>query len=67
MTTVTAILIGVAMLMTLGVLFSGLIVMARGGEANRKYGNQLMRWRIVFQGIALGLIALAMLLSAGAD
>jgi hypothetical protein len=26
-----------------------------------------MRWRIVFQGIALGLIALAMLLSAGAD
>lgn len=67
MVTVTAILIGVAMLMTLGVLFSGLIVMARGGETNRKYGNTLMRWRIVFQGIALALIALAMLLRAGAD
>jgi hypothetical protein len=26
-----------------------------------------MRWRIVFQGIALALIALAMLLNAGAD
>jgi hypothetical protein len=67
MATVTAIMIGVALLMTLGVLFSGLIVMARGGEANRKYGNLLMRWRIVFQGIALALIALAMLLNAGAD
>jgi hypothetical protein len=65
MQTVTAILIGVAMLMTLGVLFSGLIVMARGGEANRKYGNTLMRWRIICQGIALALIALAVLISQG--
>jgi hypothetical protein len=62
---VTAILIGVAMLMTLGVLFSGLIVMARGGEANRKYGNALMRWRVICQGIALALIALAVLIGQG--
>jgi hypothetical protein len=65
MQTVTAILIGVAMLMTLGVLFSGLIVMARGGEANRKYGNALMRWRVICQGIALALIALAVLIGQG--
>jgi len=63
MTTFTAILIVIAMLMTLGVLFSGLFVMARGGEVNRKYGNKLMRWRIISQGIALALIALAALLN----
>ena len=40
-----AILLILAMVATLGVLFAGLIVMARGGEVNRKYGNVLMRWR----------------------
>lgn len=65
MQTVVAILIGVALLMTLGVLFSGLIVMARGGETNRKYGNALMRWRVICQGIALALLALAFMLGSG--
>lgn len=65
MNTLTAILIIVAMLMTLGVLFSGLFVMAKGGETNRKYGNKLMRWRIVCQGVALALIALAALMNQG--
>lgn len=58
------ILIAVAMLMTLGVLFSGLVVMARGGETNRKHGNTLMRWRVICQGIALGLIAIAFLIGS---
>jgi len=54
----------IAMLITLGVLFAGLVVMARGGEFNRKYGNRLMRYRVLAQGVALLLFAIAML-SAG--
>jgi hypothetical protein len=65
MQTFVAVLIILALLMTLGVLVSGLIVMARGGELNRKYGNKLMRWRIICQGIALGLLAVAFLLGGG--
>jgi len=62
MTLLFPILVGIAMLVTLGVLFSGLIVMARGGEVNRKHGNRLMRWRVIAQGTALLLFAIAMLL-----
>lgn len=54
-------LIVIAMLITLGVLFAGLISMAVGGDFNRKYGNRLMRYRVVAQGVALLLFALAML------
>ena len=46
------------------VLFLGLFSMARGGEFNKKYGNRLMRLRVVMQGAALVLLALAMLTSA---
>jgi hypothetical protein len=55
----------VALMTTLAVLFAGLFSMARGGEFNRKHGNRLMRWRVIAQGTALALIALAMLLAAG--
>ncbi len=53
----------VALLATLGVLFAGLVVMSRGGEVNRKYGNVLMRWRVILQFTALVLLALIMLAS----
>lgn len=56
-------LIVIALLATLGVLFTGLISMARGGEFNRKYGNKLMRWRVLIQGGALILLAIALLLA----
>jgi hypothetical protein len=56
-----AILLILAMVATLGVLFAGLIVMARGGEVNRKYGNVLMRWRVALQFTALVVLALIML------
>jgi len=55
------ILLAVALLAVLGVLFAGLITMARGGEFNRKYGNRLMRWRVALQGLAVVLFAIAML------
>ena len=58
---VLVILLIVALLATLGVLFAGLLVMARGGEANKKYGNILMRWRVILQFTALVLLGLIML------
>jgi len=47
------ILMFVAMGITLIVLFTGLISMARGGEFDRKHSNRLMRLRVLFQGIAI--------------
>ena len=55
------ILVVIAMLITLGVLFAGLFSMARGGEGTAKYGNKLLRWRVIMQGVALALCAIALL------
>ncbi|WP_085120753.1 twin transmembrane helix small protein [Tistlia consotensis] len=55
------VLVAIAMLVTLGILFTGLFSMARGGEFNRKYGNKLMRARVIAQAVALVLFAIAML------
>lgn len=60
MQTFLTILVAIAMLATLGVLFAGLIGMARGasGETSQKF----MRYRVLLQGAALVLFA-ALLLS----
>jgi len=39
-----------------GILFWGVITMARGGAYNVKNSNRIMRYRIIFQAIALILI-----------
>ena len=49
----------VAMLAVLVVLGIGLFGMAKGGDFNEKYGNKLMQARIILQGVALALLALA--------
>jgi Hypoxia induced protein conserved region len=54
------VLLVLAMLATIGVLFAGLISMARGGDFNRRNSNKLMRARIVCQAVALALFALLM-------
>jgi len=54
----------IALAATAGVLFTGIFVMSKGGETNRRYGNTLMRLRVLCQGIALALFAL-MLLTGG--
>ena len=54
------ILLLIAMIVTAVILFAGLGVMAKGGEVNRKYGNRLMRWRVMMQGIAIGLFMLVL-------
>ena len=58
MRTFAAIAIGLLMLGTLGVLFAGLIGMARGGDGARS--NKLMQYRVLFQGAALLLAMLFM-------
>ena len=58
MRTFASIAIGLLMLGTLGVLFAGLIGMARGDSAARS--NKLMRYRVILQGAALLLLMLFM-------
>ncbi len=62
MTTVLTILVAIAMLATLGVLFAGMLGMARGSPER---SNALMRWRVLLQGAALALFALLLMLSRG--
>ncbi len=40
-------------------LVLGIAFMTKGGEANKKYGNKLMRMRVTLQGLALGFFILA--------
>lgn len=47
-----------ALAVTFGILLVGVLGMARGGEFNRKYGNRLMRLRVIAQFTALLLMAL---------
>ncbi len=55
-------LVIVAAMITLAVLVTGIFAMARGGEFNRKHSNRLMRLRVIAQGIALALFAIAMMI-----
>ena len=41
-----------------GILGWGVLTMARGGEYNIKHSNRIMRYRIIFQAIALVVILL---------
>ncbi len=59
--TFLAILVALLMFATLGVLFAGLVGVARGG-GNPARSNQLMRWRVILQGAALLLFMLLMTL-----
>ena len=54
-----ALLAVIAMVLVVVALFLGLFSMIKGGEFNKKYGNKLMQARVILQGIALGLIAIA--------
>ena len=60
MQTALTLLVGAAMLATLGVLVAGLIGMARGVEGGTS--QRLMRYRVLFQFLALALFAVLMML-----
>ena len=46
----------VALLAVAGILGWGVLTMARGGDYNLKNSNRIMRYRIIFQAIALIII-----------
>ena len=59
MNTLLTILIGLALFSVVAVLALGIFSMMKGGEFNEKYGNKLMRARILLQGLAILLLALS--------
>lgn len=59
MNTFTIIALVIALLAVTGVMVLGIFSMAKGGEFNKKYGNKLMRLRVMLQGLALALLAVA--------
>ena len=52
------VILAISMAAVLGVLLMGIYSMGRGGEFNRKYGNLLMRWRIILQLAAVSIMVL---------
>ncbi len=61
MTTVLTILVVLGLLATLGTIFAGMLGLAREGAAGRS--NALMRYRVLLQGVTIGLFALLLLLT----
>lgn len=59
-------LIIAAVAATFLVVLVGLLAMARGGEFNKKYGNRLMRLRLVMQALAVVLLLIGLGLEMGA-
>ncbi|MGH6983807.1 MAG: twin transmembrane helix small protein [Stellaceae bacterium] len=57
---VLPVLVVIAMLATLGTLLVGVFWMARGGDPKR--ANAIMRYRVLFQGAALVLFFIFMML-----
>jgi hypothetical protein len=56
-------LIGLALASVVAVLLTGLVSMTKGGDFNARYGNKLMRARVITQGTAIALIILYVLLT----
>ena len=57
---ITLLVIGL-MMSVVGVLVAGVIIMAKGGETNRKYGNKMMVWRVGLQALTLAVVVLLLL------
>ncbi len=51
------VLVGIALVATVVALFAGVVSMARGGGFDARWGNKLMRLRVVAQGVAVALLA----------
>ena len=50
------IILVIALAIVAGILGWGVMTMARGGDYNIKHSNKIMRYRIIFQAIALVVI-----------
>ena len=55
----------VAVLGVLVILMIGIGGFARGGDFNRKHANRIMRYRIIAQAVAVGLILLFVFVTGG--
>ncbi len=53
-----AVLVGILMLATLGVLIAGMVGLVREGDPRRS--NKLMQWRVLLQGAAILLFIILM-------
>ena len=60
------IILFLALAIVAAILGWGVLTMARGGEYNVKYSNRIMRYRIIFQAIALVVILVLIWLRNGA-
>ena len=56
------IVVGIACLIVLGILLTGVGGFAKGGDFNRKHANRIMRYRIYAQAVAVALILVFVLL-----
>ncbi len=54
-----------ACLVVLAVLMTGIGGFAKGGDFNRKHANRIMRYRIIAQAVAVGLILLFVFVTGG--
>lgn len=46
----------IGVLVVTSILFTGIGGFARGGKFNRDHGNQMMRWRIIAQAVAIAVV-----------
>jgi hypothetical protein len=60
MITILSILLGVALFAVVGVLMTGVVVFARGGEVNRRWSNRLMNLRVATQAVVVVLLGALM-------
>ena len=65
MNSVLSILLSVALVAVLVVLVTGVVIFARGGEANRRWSLRLMNLRVAVQAAAVALLGLIFLLHRG--
>ena len=63
MNVIIIIFLVIALVLVLATLAGGLITMARGGELGPKKSNLFMRYRILFQGIAVLLVVILLSLA----
>jgi hypothetical protein len=52
---------GVFALATLATLLTGVVGMGKGGAFNDKFGNKLMRMRVILQGLAIACFVIGLL------
>lgn len=61
--TVLPYLIGLSLIAVLATLLFGLGTMTRGGDFNKRYGNKVMRWRVILQAVTIVLFVAYFLLT----